>query len=70
MMHVRVATTQTDLFPILQPLKKFVFWERDSETNFVDRLDRRMCYKTVSSWSAVRGIYKYKLLSDRDFPSS
>ena len=42
MMHVRVATTQTDLVPILQPLKKFVFWERDSETNFVDRLDRRM----------------------------
>ena len=69
MMHVRVATTQTDLVPIPQPLK-FVFWEQDSETNFVDRLDRRMCYKTVSSWSAVRGIYKYKLLSDRDFPSS
>ena len=34
MMHVRVATTQTDLVPIPQPLK-FVFWERDFKTNCV-----------------------------------
>ena len=44
MMHVRVATTQTDVVRIPQ-LLKFVFWERDSETNFVDRLDRRVVLK-------------------------
>ena len=66
--HVRIAkNTKLISVPYHGPLK-FVVWERDYGTIFVDSLACLLGVIGLVVSSAVRG--KYKLLSDRDFPAS